>query len=140
MSCKSNDYRALPVQEYEERRLVELARALIEHGEEERLAICAPNRDLMDEVIWLLVKLMRLGEGLEARALLRKTHRTKGEAQMVGDLVKLSRTLYAFSARSMFDLVQLRQQMLRRGENLGEPWLALDTNYGDKPVRPRADS
>lgn len=131
-----NDYRALPVQEYEERKATELALALQQHGENEALITCAPAHDIMDDAIWLLVRLSRLADGIEARARLLKPR--EDEAQFCSDMVRDARALYAAAARSAFDLIRVRQQLLRRGYTIGEPILELKTDYAALPIRATA--
>lgn len=105
------------IKEYEARRNTIRARLQREHGEDELLEHGHPERDIHDHLISLLIEATIYAEQLEKRTILLKVD--PRETHYCRDGVKLAREIGAASARYSFDLIQLRQQLIRRGKHLG---------------------
>jgi hypothetical protein len=106
-----------PILEYEKRRDADRARQVKIWGPQVLEPAGHPEHDVHDYLIDTLIEGVRHAQAME-----KKTAQYKvriGEVQFVRDGVKMAREIEATLSRFAFDLIQLRQQLIRRRHNLG---------------------
>jgi len=104
------------IAEYERRRDADRARAVAQHGPSAIHLMGPPELDLHDHLIDSMIEVIRYAQQVEKRT----GGYDKGhDVQFVRDAIKMCREIEASMSRHTFDMIRLRQQLIRRRHNIG---------------------